>query len=74
MPVADPPPGKEVQLDFGRMGLPPAGEHKKVYHALVFTACVSRHCFVWLTFSQTTEEVIRGFEAAWEFFGGVFPR
>ena len=28
---------------------------------------------MWPTFSQTTEEVIRGFEAAWGYFGGVFP-
>lgn len=71
--VADPEPGKELQVDFGRMGLLPAGQRKKVCYALIFTACSSRHCFVWLTFSQTTEEVIKGFEAAWEFFGGIFP-
>ncbi|MGB7226283.1 MAG: hypothetical protein WBD26_00920, partial [Candidatus Acidiferrales bacterium] len=29
--------------------------------------------FVWPTFAQTTEAVIEGFEAAWRFFGGVFP-
>lgn len=29
--------------------------------------------FVWCTFSQTIEAVIEGFEAAWEYFGGVFP-
>jgi len=40
--------------------------------ALIFTACYSRHCFVWLSFRQTTEAVITGFEAAWAFFGGVF--
>jgi Mu transposase, C-terminal domain len=40
--------------------------------ALIFTACYSRHCFVWLTFRQTTEDVIDGCEAAWVFFGGVF--
>ncbi|MGA2307306.1 MAG: hypothetical protein ABSH29_24425 [Acidimicrobiales bacterium] len=40
---------------------------------LIFTACFSRHQFVWPTFLQTTEEVIRGFEAAWGYFGGVFP-
>ena len=40
---------------------------------LIFTACFSRHQFVWPTFSQTTEEVIRGFEAAWGYFGAVFP-
>src|SRR5204862_222971 len=37
-----------------------------------FTAVYSRHCFVWLTFRQTTGDVIEGFEAAWRFFGGVF--
>ncbi|HEX7104509.1 MAG TPA: hypothetical protein VF218_00955, partial [Acidothermaceae bacterium] len=30
------------------------------------------HCFVWLTFTQTLDAVIEGFEAAWAFFGGVF--
>jgi transposase len=55
------------------MGLLPAGERNKVCYALVFTACSSRHLFVWLTFSQTTEEAINGFEAAWEHYGGIFP-
>jgi hypothetical protein len=40
--------------------------------ALIFTACFSRHCFVWLTHRQTTADVIAGCEAAWVFFGGVF--
>jgi len=40
--------------------------------ALIFTAVFSRHCFVWLSFRQTTEAVIDGCEAAWRFFGGVF--
>lgn len=71
--VADPKPGSELQVDFGRMGLVPDGEHKRVCHALIFTACYSRHCFVWLTFTQTTAEVIAGFEAAWLFLCGVFP-
>lgn len=71
--VADPKPGCELQVDFGRMGLVPDGERRRVCHALVFTACYSRHCYVWLTFSQKTADVICGFEAAWAFFGGVFP-
>jgi len=71
--VADPPPGVELQVDFGRLGLVPDGERRRVCHGLVFTACYSRHTFVWPTFCQTTAEVIRGFEAAWGFFGGVFP-
>ena len=71
--VDDPPPGSELQVDFGRLGLVPDGDKNRVCQALVFTACFSRHQFVWPTFAQTTQEVIRGFEAAWGFFGGVFP-
>jgi hypothetical protein len=41
-------------------------------HALIFTAVVSRHMFVWLTYSQTLVAMIAGCEAAWTFFGGVF--
>ncbi len=72
--LADGEPGSELQVDFGKMGLvpDPASGRKKVCWALIFTACYSRHCFVWLSFRQTTEAVIAGFEAAWAFFGGVF--
>jgi transposase len=72
--VADGEPGAECQLDFGYLGLladPVTGQRRKV-HALIFTACYSRHMFVWLTFSQTLSALIAGSEAAWEFFGGVF--
>jgi transposase len=71
--VDDPPPGIELQVDYGRMGLIADGDRRRVCHALIFTACCSRHQFVWPCFLQTTEETIRGFEAAWGFFGGVFP-
>ncbi len=71
--VDDPPPGTELQVDFGRLGLVADGDKKRVCQGLIFTAVFSRHQFVWPTFSQTTEEVIRGFEAAWGYFGGVFP-
>jgi transposase len=72
--VADGAPGRELQVDFGRMGLiaDPASGRRRVCHALIFTACLSRHCFVWPTFAQTTAAVVEGFEAAWAFFGGVF--
>jgi transposase len=72
--VADGEPGAECQLDFGYLGLlgdPVTGQRRKV-HALIFTACYSRHMFVWLTFSQTLTALIAGCDAAWEFFGGVF--
>jgi hypothetical protein len=54
------------------MGLiddPESGRRRAVW-ALIFTACYSRHCLVWLSFGKTTEAVIAGFEAAWPFFGG----
>lgn len=72
--VADGEPGDELQVDFGRMGLlfDPEADRNRVCQALIFTACYSRHTFVWLTFRQTTADVIDGFEAAWAFFGGVF--
>ena len=72
--VADGEPGAELQMDFGRMGLllDPLTGRRRVCWALIFTACYSRHCFVWLTFRQDTAAVIAGCEAAWEFFGGVF--
>jgi transposase len=72
--VADGEPGDELQVDFGRMGLmfDPATGRNRVTYALIFTACLSRHCFVWLTHRQTTEAVIAGCEAAWAFLGGIF--
>jgi hypothetical protein len=73
VPVADGEPGREVQVDFGYLGMIGDGERRRKLHALVFTAVVSRYCFVFLTFSQTTAAVIAGCEAAWEFFGGMFP-
>jgi transposase len=72
--VADGEPGAECQLDFGYLGLladPVTGRQRKV-HALIFTACYSRHMFVWLSFTQTLAAVITGCEAAWVFFGGMF--
>src|SRR5437762_2770375 len=72
--VIDGEPGDELQVDFGRLGLlfDAETERNRVVWALLFTACYSRHQFLWLTFGQTTEVVIEGFEAAWVFFGGVF--
>jgi transposase len=72
--IADGQPGDECQIDFGRMGLVPdsATGRNRVTYALIFTACYSRHQFVWLTHRQTTEAVIEGCEQAWGFFGGVF--
>jgi transposase len=70
--VNDGEPGDELQVDFGRMGHLDVDGRRKVVWALIFTACYSRHTFVWLSFRQTIGDVIDGFEAAWRFFGGVF--
>jgi transposase len=72
--IADGEPGDELQIDFGRMGVIVDSDsgRRRTVHALIFTACVSRHCFVWLSLRQTTQVVIDGCEAAWGFFGGVF--
>jgi transposase len=72
VPVADGEPGGEVQIDFGYLGMIADGDRRRRLHALVFTAVYSRYCFVFLTFSQTTQAVIAGCEAAWAFFGGMF--
>jgi transposase len=72
--VADGEPGVECQLDFAGMGLlldPQTGRRRRV-HALIFTAVLSRHMFVWLSYSQTLTAVIAGCEAAWTYFGGAF--
>jgi len=73
--LADPEPGQEAQTDFGRMGLlfDPHTARRRVVHALILVAVWSRHMFVWLSFTQTTADVIEGFEHAWPFFGGIFP-
>ena len=74
VPVADGVPGRELQIDFGELGRmvdPVSGKRRRVW-ALVFTAVYSRHCFVFMSFGQSTEVVIAGCEAAWLFFGGVF--
>src|SRR5260370_37607282 len=65
-------PGEEVLLAFGFMGMISDGDRRRRLYALVFTAVYSRFCFVYLSFSQTTQAVIAGCEAAWAFYGGVF--
>ena len=74
VPVVDGEPGVECQVDFGQMGwlVDPETERRRRVHALIFTAVVSRHTFVWLSYLQNLAAVIAGCEAAWVFFGGAF--
>jgi len=72
--LAEGEPGVELQVDFGELGRmldEQTGKRRRVW-ALVFTPVFSRYTFVWLSFSQNMATVIDGFEAAWEFYGGVF--
>lgn len=69
--VDDPPPGQEVQVDFGRMGLLVDDGRKRTLWALVVTLVFSRYQFVWPTFLQTTAAVCEGLDRAWMFFRGI---
>ncbi len=70
--LAEGAPGEELQVDFGAVGWICEGGTRRRVWALVLTASVSRHLFVWLTYRQRVEDVVAGCEAAWAFFGGVF--
>ncbi len=74
MRVVDGEPGGGGAGDFGHLGYPtdPTDGRRRKVHDLPFTAVLSRHLFVWLTYSQTLLAVIAGCEAAWVSFGGVF--
>jgi len=72
--VVDPDPGV-LEVDFLKLG-----EFKEIgtgetrtLHALLCTAGYSRHQFLWPCLDQTQDDLIEGLEAAWTFFGGVFP-
>ncbi|WP_238306219.1 MULTISPECIES: hypothetical protein [Mycobacterium] len=75
VPVPICEPGSTVQVVFGRLGMLPdeSDERRRVVHGLIFTAVYSQHMFVYPTWWPTLGDVIAGFEAAWAFFGGVFP-
>jgi len=72
--VVDPQPGV-LEVDFLKLGKfddLASGEPRDLF-ALLCTASVSRHQFLWPCPRQDVEALIEGLEAAWAFFGGVFP-
>jgi len=72
--VVDGDPGV-LEIDFLLLGTfldRKTGKKRKLY-ALLCLAAYSRHQFVWPCLSQQRTDVIEGLEAAWAFFGGVFP-
>lgn len=68
-------PGQVLEVDFLLLGkfLDRDKGRKIKRYALLCLAPYSRHQFVWPCLSQTRKDVIEGLEAAWRFFGGVFP-
>lgn len=72
--VVDPEPGV-LEVDFLTLGeITEIGTGTtRTLHALLCTAGYSRHQFLWPCLSQTQDDLIEGLEAAWAFFGGVFP-
>ena len=76
VPLADPEPGRELQADSAAWAwsLTPSGRALVgCARLLILVAVWSRDMFVWLTFSQTTADVIEGTELGWAYFGGIFP-
>jgi transposase len=74
VPIADCPPGEELQVDTGWMGYLEAdalGKRRR-FRAWIFTAVYSRHRFVWPCLHETTASAIEACEQAWQFFGGIF--
>jgi transposase len=68
-----PPPGKVLEIDFMEVGRMTLDGVERKLHALVCVAAYSRHLFVWPCLTTTRADVIEGLDAAWAFFGGVFP-
>ena len=71
--LVEPDPGRALEIDFMSLGQVNVGDEIVVLSALVCVAAYSRHMFVWPCLKQTRQDVIDGLEAAWSFFGGVFP-
>ena len=71
--IVESPPGQVLEIDFMEVGkVLLSGVNSRLF-ALVCVAACSRHLFVWPCLRTTTIDVIEGLEAAWSFFGGVFP-
>lgn len=73
IPVADGPPGGEIQVDTGWVGelCAPDGTRRR-FKAWIFTPVLSRYRFVHPCHRETTASAIEACEAAWAFYGGVF--
>lgn len=69
------PPGEEVQIDYGKVGMlfDPESGHRRVLYAFIGTLGFSRHKFVDLVFTQNKESFVGSHVRMFDYFGGV-PR
>jgi transposase len=72
VPIVDGEPGMELQVDTGWMTKLDGDGRVRRFRAFVFTPSVSRYRFVYPCLRETTQDAIAAFEAAWDFYGGVF--
>ncbi|MBM4368710.1 MAG: IS21 family transposase [Deltaproteobacteria bacterium] len=72
--VVDPDPGV-LEVDFLTLGtFTEIGTGaRRTLHAVLCTASYSRHQFLWPCLRQAQDDLVEALEAAWAFFGGVFP-
>ena len=70
------PPGSEVQVDYGKMGLlldPLTGKRRSVY-AFIGTLSHSRHQYVEFVYKQNQKSFVASHVKMFEYFGGVPER
>lgn len=74
--LVDTKQGEETQVDWGVLGtiMDRAAGKKRRLHVLIVTLSHSRHVYLHVAFEIKIADLIRGLEAAWEFFGGVTAR
>ena len=67
------PPGREIQVDYARMGLlfDSLEQRKRVVYAFIGTLSYSRHKYVEFVYSQNQQSFIASHINMIEFFGGV---
>lgn len=67
------PPGKEIQIDYARVGylFDPATQKRRQVFAFIATLAFSRHKFIQFTFKQDQASFIESHIRMFEAFGGV---
>jgi len=69
-------PGKEVQIDYGKMGLlyDPLTRRRRIVYAFIATLSHSRHKYVEFTYSQNQQSFVASHVRMFSYFNGVVER